>query len=402
MQGPHGEPADTLATYTYGRTEDTGAADKQPMKEQGDADNTEVEEGETSSSATDLETGGSQLKINDVFHVTDEAYECIGKTLDRPSVTFSTKVSTLRDAEFQRCLQEPQPSQRLLTFLLDAQDAKFRVCAACEDTVLTHPVFLWGETDLVMSNVSGVLMVTMYELARVGFIDYYVANYYLMDKQLYPAMWSFVQERGSKQCVDGISLVFVLYVIEDVLLHADMPRSTMKRLEHNLNTPFHLVSQSHTASHNSIRGTSSDSHLEAKQYNFKCSEVTCKLIKAKQQMLMLSSTLLNPDGSFQRDSVGTLLDTNSSVCLEPEELAFISAWDLILNYQCKHSVGEERGFSGSLHLMYPPCACQEMSKMDLIERASWRTIEKSPGGQVSIPMAILFFDMCIKNYFFLS
>lgn len=232
-----------------------------------------------------------------------------------------------------------------------------------------------------MSNVSGVLMVTMHELARIGLIDYHIANYHLMNKQAYPAVWSFVQERGSKRCVDGVSLVFVLYVIDE-LLHTEVPQGTTRRLQQILRAPFHLVGQQHTAEHSSFTRNSSDSHLEAKQYNYKCSDVTRRLVKAKQQMLMLSSTQVKAGSSSQEDSVGTLLDTNASVCREPEELAFSLAWDRILNQQHKQS--EEHGFSRSLHLMYPPCACQEMSKMDLIERASWRTIEKTPGGQVSV------------------
>ena len=382
FQGLHAKPADSSATHISGGTEDTCTADEQTTKEEEDADHTPVcFEGATATSATDLEMGNPELMITDVFHMTDETYESLGHGTDRPPVTFSTQLSTLQDADFQRCLKETQPSQKLLTFLLDAQDIKFMVCPACEDTVLTHPVFLWGKTDITVSNVSGVLMVTMHELARIGLIDYHIGNYYLMDKQTYPAVWSFVQERGSKRCVDGVSLVFVLYVIDE-LLHTEVPQGTARRLLQVLRTPFHLVGQQHTAEHSGVTRNSTDSHLEAKRYNYKCSDVTCRLVKAKQQMFMLSSTQVKAPASSQEDSMGTLLDTNASVCREPEELAFSSAWDRILNQQLKQS--EERGFSRSLHLMYPPCACQEMSKMDLIERASWRTIEKAPGGQVSV------------------
>ena len=380
FQGLRAKPADSSATHISGGTEDTCTADEQTTKEEEDADHTAVcFEGATATSATDLEMGNAELMITDVFRMTDETYESLGHVTDRPPVTFSTQLSTLQDADFQRCLQETQPSQKLLTFLLDAQDIKFMVCPACEDTVLTHPVFLWGKTDITVSNVSGVLMVTMHELARIGLIDYHIANYYLMDKQTYPAVWSFVQERGSKRCVDGVSLVFVLYVIDE-LLHTEVPQGTTRRLLQVLRTPFHLVGQQHTAEHSSFTRNSSHSHLEAKRY--KCSDVTRRLVKAKQQLLMLSSTQVKAGSSSREDSVGTLLDTNASVCRDPEELAFSSAWDRTLNQQLKQS--EERGFSRSLHLMYPPCACQEMSKMDLIERASWRTIEKTPGGQVSV------------------
>ena len=382
FQGLCAKPADSSATHISGGTEDTCTADEETIKEEDAADHTPVcFECGTATSATDLEMGSPELVITDVFHMTDETYESLGHVTDRPSVTFSTQLSTLQDADFQRCLQETQPSQKLLTFLLDAQDIKFMVCPACEDTVLTHPVFLWGKTDITVSNVSGVLMVTMHELARIGLIDYHIANYHLMNKQAYPAVWSFVQERGSKRCVDGVSLVFVLYVIDE-LLHTEVPQGTTRRLQQILRAPFHLVGQQHTAEHSSFTRNSSDSHLEAKQYNYKCSDVTRRLVKAKQQMLMLSSTQVKAGSSSQEDSVGTLLDTNASVCREPEELAFSLAWDRILNQQHKQS--EEHGFSRSLHLMYPPCACQEMSKMDLIERASWRTIEKTPGGQVSV------------------
>ena len=382
FQGLRAKPADSSATHISSGTEGTCTADEQTTKEEEDADHIAVcFEGATATSATDLEMGNPELMITDVFHMTDETYESLGHVTDRPPVTFSTQLSTLQDADFQKCLQETQPTQKLLTFLLDAQDIKFMVCPACEDTVLTHPVFLWGKTDITVSNVSGVLMVTMHELARIGLIDYHIANYYLMDKQTYPAVWSFVQERGSKRCVDGVSLVFVLYVIDE-LLHTEVPQGTARRLLQVLRTLFHLVGQQHTAEHSSFTRNSSDSHLEAKRYNYKCSDVTRRLVKAKQQMLMLSSTQVKAGSSSQEDSVGTLLDTNASVCREPEELAFSSAWDRILNQQLKQS--EERRFSRSLHLMYPPCACQEMSKMDLIERASWRTIEKTPGSQVSV------------------
>lgn len=354
-----------------------------------DGPHADFEESAASTSAPDSETGGIQLKIEDVFQVTDETHGRMGQGVDESPVAFPAGVNTLLDENFLKCLQETQPSQSLLKFLLDSQDAKFQVCSVCEDNVLTHPVFLWGVMDVMMSNINGVLMVTMQELARIGFIDYHIAGHHLLDKKLYPAVWNFVRGRRSQQCVDGVSLVFVLYIIEYVLILAE-PQSSKRymALTQALNTPFQLVGQRHTGAHGCLARSNSDGHSSIPR--FKCSGVTCKLVKAKRRMLMLNTTEVNPESSSENNGIETLLDTNPSICRTPEELALSSAWELAMNHQRQNSQESGVSFSRSLQLMYPSCACMEMSKMDLMERASWRTIQKTRGSQVMSSSVVVF------------
>ncbi|KAK7090731.1 hypothetical protein V1264_010491 [Littorina saxatilis] len=289
------------------------------------------------------------------FHMQDELVDAESEMPE----TFSLDVTTLNDPEFQRCLTEPVPSKKMSSFLLRAQNAKFKVCHDCGEEVLNKPCLLWGKNKVVTTNVNGVLMVTIAELARMGFIDYHIAKHKLLDKKEFPAVWSYVIDKSNeRKAVLGVSLVFVVLVVNDTLtLHQYLPKRRRMLMKKGLKTPFKLVGKLYLPFH---LEEPQKTHLLTNS-TYTCSYITCTAVRAKR---MSSRT-----ASFQFP-----LFTNSSLNRDRNECLFLHAMDRVL-YNSETRLIRKGSFVPSLGLMYPPCPCQEVSKLDVTEREAWKSFQ---------------------------
>ena len=314
---------------------------------------------------------------------------------------FPVEVSTLQNRVFQENLQMQPFSEPLLSFLLRAQDAKVAVCSGCGDAVLANPSVEWGSRRLAVYIKEGVLMVTLQDLVHLSFFHFKMIKHPLMGKESYPGVWSSVQTAGHVRR-DAVSLVFLSFITEDIVLHQQLSQKARERLLQAQSMGMIMVGNDHKSStclrfpkekveyrarrdFGSMIASSSHSVRVKKTSSYmayKISQANSGLHPDPHPVAIPQQHPAGHSGShpliFVRKRKAAAV--SEAERMEQERLVASNIDQVFKKFQL---CGDK-----SSPLIFPCCPCSALSDRDQLERSWWCSIQE-PGSQVSFSFSEL-------------